>query len=331
MYLSLYGKKTQLSALQLTRPPRERRIKMAELLLGTDRLTKTFGKHKAVNEVSLHVERGSVYGFIGKNGAGKTTFMKMVCGLSAPTSGGITLFGKTGAEIRKQRHKIGCLIEDPGIYPKLSAFENVRLKCLALGCYNKEYVQGLLEKVGLGDTKKKQAGRFSLGMRQRLGIALALVGEPELLVLDEPINGLDPQGIAEVRDTIHSLSQDGGITILISSHILDELSKIATHYGIINDGVLIREMSASQMLEARTDGISIVIDNFTKASEILGGLGYEFSLVEPFHISVKADKQKAAQINRALVTGGVEVSELSVHSEDLESYYLKLTGGVQNA
>ncbi len=304
---------------------------MSELVLETAQLTKAFGKKKAVNGVSLHVEKGSVYGFIGKNGAGKTTFMKMVCGLSAPTSGSMTIFGQTGAGIKSIRHKIGCLIEDPGIFPKLSAFENLRLKCLAMGCYDKDYINGLLEKVGLADTGKKHTGRFSLGMRQRLGIAMALVGEPELLVLDEPINGLDPQGIAEVRETIHSLSEGSGITILISSHILDELAKIATHYGIINEGVLIKEMSAEEMLEARTDGIDIRIDNFGKASEVLGNMGLSFRLLEPFHISVDADKQRAAEINRALVTGGVEVSELVIHSEDLESYYLKLTGGVQNA
>ncbi len=304
---------------------------MSELVLETQQLTKIFGKHKAVNEVSVHVERGSVYGFIGKNGAGKTTFMKMVCGLSSQTSGGISLFGQTGAGLKDVRHKVGCLIEDPGIFPKLSALENVRLKCLAMGCYNKDYAMGLLQRVGLADTGKKKAGRFSLGMRQRLGIALAMVGSPELLVLDEPINGLDPQGIAEVRETIHSLSQESGITILISSHILDELSKIATHYGIINDGQLIRELSAEQLLNARTGGIDITIDNFGRAQEILHSMGLPFKLTEPFHISVSAGKELAAEINKALVMGGVAVSELAVHSEDLESYYLKLTGGEVNA
>ncbi len=303
---------------------------MAEYVLQTTMLTKIFGKQKAVNQVSMNVEKGSVYGFIGKNGAGKTTFMKMICGLSAQNSGEIILFGKKAGELKDIRHRVGCLIEAPGIFPKLSAYENVRLKCLAMGCYEPGYVNGLLEKVGLGDTGKKQAGRFSLGMRQRLGIAMALVGDPELLVLDEPINGLDPQGIAEVRDTIHSLSEDNGITILISSHILDELSKIATHYGIINDGILLREMSASEMLEARTDGIQRKVNNYKKASEILGNMGFEFTSPEAFVLSVKADGERAAEINRALVTGGVDVSELTVHSEDLESYYLKMTGGAGN-
>ena len=305
---------------------------MSELLLTTDRLTKKYGKHMAVNGVSMHVERGAVYGFIGKNGAGKTTFMKMITGLANPTSGSITLFGETGQELGRVRSKLGCLIEAPGIYPKLTAFENMQLKTLAMGRYNKEYINELLELVGLGDTKKKKSGQFSLGMRQRLGIALALVGEPEMMVLDEPINGLDPQGIVEVRETIHRLSTERGITILISSHILDELSRIATHYGIINNGELIRELSSEQLHNECSSRLDITVKGAARAAaEILERMGIGFSLQGEDRIFVTEGIERSAEINTALVQNGLAVSELTVRAAALEDYYLSLTGGAQNA
>lgn len=305
---------------------------MAELLLKTDSLTKIYKKHKAVNAVSMHVERGAVYGFIGKNGAGKTTFMKMIAGLANPTSGSIALFGRTGSELAEVRSKLGCLIEAPGIYPKLTAFENMQLKCLALHRYSKEYVYELLNLVGLANTGKKKSGHFSLGMRQRLGIAIALVAEPEMMVLDEPINGLDPQGIVEVRDTIHRLSSERGITVLISSHILDELSKIATHYGIINNGELIRELSSEQLVAECSSSLEITVKNAsTHAADVLHRLGVEFRIVDGDRISVTQGIERSAEINTALVQNGFAVSELTVHKAALEDYYLSLTGGGSNA
>lgn len=305
---------------------------MSELMLETNRLTKSYGRFRAVNEVSMHLEKGSVYGFIGKNGAGKTTFMKMITGLANPTSGSISLFGKTGAELGKVRRKVGALIEAPGIYPKLTAFENMQLKTLAMGRYDKAYINELLTLVGLADTGKKKAGKFSLGMRQRLGIALALVDEPELMVLDEPINGLDPQGIVEVRDTIHRLATERGITILISSHILDELSKIATHYGIINNGELIQEISAEEIKNRCSDRIEITVkDGAQKAAQIIERLGVPFEIVDGDHIHVTSQTERSAEINTALVTNGLAVSELALRGEALEDYYLRLTGGAHNA
>ncbi|MBR1392773.1 MAG: ABC transporter ATP-binding protein [Ruminococcus sp.] len=305
---------------------------MAELLLETNGLCKSYGKTRAVNNVSMHVERGAVYGFIGRNGAGKTTFMKIICGLANKTSGELTLFGKTGSQIAEVRPKLGCLIEAPGIYPKLTAFENMQLKCLAFGKYSKEYINDLLTLVGLADTGKKKAGKFSLGMRQRLGIALALVGDPELMVLDEPINGLDPQGIVEVRDTIHRLSTERGITILISSHILDELSRIATHYGIINNGELIRELSAEQLKNECSERLEITIKGAAHAAaNILEKMGVGFTVVNDDLITVSSGIERSAEINTALVTSGQAVSELAVRGEALEDYYLNLTGGSANA
>ena len=189
-------------------------------ILTTENLTKTYGKKDAAKNINIHVREGSIYGLIGRNGAGKTTVMRMISGLSKPTSGSYRMHGE-------HRFGVGVLIESPGIYPNMSAEENLRLKCIAMGCYSPEYVKQLLGIVGLADTGKKNAGSFSLGMRQRLGIALALVGDPKMIVLDEPINGLDPQGIVEVRMTLEKLREEKGITIMISSHILDELGKLA--------------------------------------------------------------------------------------------------------
>lgn len=304
---------------------------MSEYLLETNSLTKMFKSFKAVNNVSMHVEKGAVYGFIGKNGAGKTTFMKMICGLSNQTSGSITLFGQSGAALAEVRRKIGCLIESPGIYPKFTAFDNLKLKALAMGCYDKNKMNELLELVGLANTGKKRSGEFSLGMRQRLGIAMALIGDPEMLVLDEPINGLDPQGIVEVRDTISKLSTERGITILISSHILDELSRIATHYGIINHGELIKELSADELKAECTARLELTVDDAPKACQRLAAANIQHKAISPTHIVITSNIEYSGEINRDLVNNGVLVKELTIRGEDLEEYYLELTGGASNA
>ena len=217
-----------------------------EYILTTDNLTKTYGQMNAADHVSIHVKKGEVYGLIGRNGAGKTTILKMICGLSTPTSGSFTFMGKSGADLLKYKNKIGSLIESPGLFPKMTAFQNVKLKCLSLGIKDNDYVNSLLEQVGLANVGKKPAQSFSLGMKQRLGIAIALVGNPEFIVLDEPINGLDPQGIAEMRQIIHKLSKEKGMTVIVSSHILDELVKVADSFAIINGGKLLDEFTAEE-------------------------------------------------------------------------------------
>ena len=207
-----------------------------DYIMTTDKLTKIYGSKAAAKDISIHIREGEIYGLIGRNGAGKTTVMRMLSGLSNPTSGSFTMFGKTGAEARKLMHKVGVLIEHPGLYPTFSARENLKIKAIALGIKNPNAtVSELLEIVGLENTGKKPAGSFSLGMRQRLGIALALIGDPKLIILDEPINGLDPQGIVEVRKMLENLRDERNITVMISSHILDELGKLANAYGIIHE------------------------------------------------------------------------------------------------
>ena len=218
-----------------------------EYILTTDSLTKIYGEHRAADSVSLHIKKGDVYGLIGRNGAGKTTVLKMICGLSRPSSGSITFQGKTGAELGRIRDKIGALIETPSLYLKLTAYQNLKIKCNLCGKNDDEYIRSLLKQVGLENVEKKITQNFSLGMKQRLGIAMALVGDPEFIVLDEPINGLDPQGIAEMREIIHRLSKERGMTVIVSSHILEELAKVADAFGIINDGKLIDEFTADEL------------------------------------------------------------------------------------
>ena len=303
---------------------------MSEYLLTTQDLTKTYGRHNAIDRVCMHIPKGAVYGFIGRNGAGKTTLMKIIAGLSTQTSGSYELFGCSGAQLGAVREKVGCLIEAPGIYPDMTAFQNVKAKCLVRGVYNEGYVNELLQAVGLFDAGKKKAKDFSLGMRQRLGIAIALVGDPEFMVLDEPINGLDPQGIVEVRETIHRLAIERNITILISSHILDELAKIATHIGIIENGVLLKELSAQQLKDECAAKIEIVADNAAAAMNVLQNMGItQFQQINANQINVTERIEESAAVNKALVEAGIAVSKLNVSGEALEDYYIRITGGAR--
>lgn len=299
-----------------------------EYILSTDKLTKAYRQHKAANEVSLHIRKGEVYGLIGRNGAGKTTILKMICGLSTPTSGSFTFMGKTGAELATVKGKIGALIESPGLFLKLSAFQNLKLKCIARGKNSDAYVQSLLDQVGLGNVGKKLVQNFSLGMKQRLGIALALVGDPEFIVLDEPINGLDPQGIAEMREIIHGLSKDRGMTVIVSSHILDELAKVADSFGIINEGRLIDEFT-SEELEKRCESYTLLrVDNTDEATAILNAHGIEkYEVTESGAFRITSEIEDTSVIVEELVKRGVRVYEMAQRQGTLEDYYLNRTGG----
>ena len=303
-----------------------------EELLRTYGLTKQFGKHRAVDHVDLHVNRGAIYGFIGRNGAGKTTFLRMVCGLAAPTEGEIEIFGARGRELQEIRSRIGCLIEGPGLYGNMTAKENMEIKCRFCGIKRPGYIEELLDMVGLSDVGKKKTKKFSLGMKQRLGIAMALIGEPELLVLDEPINGLDPQGIAEVRDIILRLNRERNMTILISSHILEELSKISTDYGIIHHGCLLQELTREELMEKCSDRIEITLDQAKAAVPVLDGLGIKnYRVVDRDHIHIFERLDESGQINMELAKAGITVTEIAKTSEELESYFLNLTGGARHA
>ena len=305
---------------------------MSELLLSTSALTKQFGRHKAVDQVSMHIKRGAIYGFIGRNGAGKTTTLRMIGGLASPTAGEIEMFGCRGRELKQIRSRVGCLIEGPGLYGNMTARDNMKMKCLLLGVQKKGYIEELLEVVGLKDVGKKHVKRYSLGMKQRLGIAMALIGEPDLLVLDEPINGLDPQGIAEVRETILRLNKERNMTILISSHILEELSKVATDYGIIHQGTLLQEITDEELRERCSERLEITLSSPELAIPVLDRLGIRrYQVMDKEHIYVFERLDESARLNMEFAKAGIPVKGLAVTNEELETYFLNLTGGNAHA
>lgn len=296
-----------------------------ETVLRTVGLTKRFGRARAVDHVSMTVNKGDIYGFIGKNGAGKTTFMRVVLGLSAPTEGTVELFG--GLSPEDAGKKIGALIEAPGIFPHCTAKENMK-RFAILKDEDESKIDGLLDFVGLGDVGNKKAGKFSLGMKQRLGIAIAMLGDPELLILDEPVNGLDPTGMKEIRDLILRLNREKGITVLISSHLLDELSKIVTRYGIINNGVLVDEIDASEMKAKTGHRLIIVVDDVEKAVSLLEKeVGKDSIVINGHAIGLSSGLDRTAELNALLVKNGVAVSSLSVKTDGLEKYFIEKVGG----
>lgn len=299
-----------------------------EYILTTDNLTKIYGDRRAADAVSLHIKKGDVYGLIGRNGAGKTTILKMICGLSCPSKGSITFAGKTGAALSKEMNKIGSLIETPGLFPKMSAYQNLKIKCILCGKNDDAYIKSLLKQVGLETVGKKPTNSFSLGMKQRLGIALALVGDPEFIVLDEPINGLDPQGIAEMRDIIHRLSKERGMTVIVSSHILEELEKVADAFGIINDGKLIDEFTAEE-LESRCSKHTVLkAGDLEKTKKVLSDNGLKkYEVLENGDITINEKIEDASKLIAALVLAGVPVYEFASVQGTLEQYYLNRTGG----
>lgn len=303
-----------------------------EYLLSSNKLTKSFRKHNAVDAVSINIKQGEIYGLIGRNGAGKTTLMKMLCGLSSPTSGDFSLFGKKGSERAAVMSRVGSLIESPGLYYNLSAKDNLHLKATAFGVREgKDYEQKLLDIVGLSDVGKKPAGKFSLGMKQRLGIAMALIGDPDLLILDEPINGLDPQGIVEVREILQKLNRERKITILISSHILEELSKLATCYGIIHNGKMLEELSHEELVAKCKERIELKVSDPAKACTVLDGMGFtQYKAVGGGQINILERCKESSEITLAMAKAGIAVTGISVCSEALEDYYLNLTGGMPN-
>ena len=305
---------------------------MSELLLQTRNLTKQYGRHRAVDDVNMHIKKGAIYGFIGRNGAGKTTCLKMISGLSAPSYGEIEMFGYKGRDLQKVRSRVGCLIEAPGLYGNMSAFDNLNIKCKLTGIKKKGYIEELLKTVGLDAVGEKKTKHYSLGMKQRLGIALALVGEPDLLILDEPINGLDPQGIVEVRETIQKLAKERGMTICISSHILEELSKLAKDYGIINNGCLLQELKREELMKKCSERIELTLDNPKQAIPVLDDMGFNsYQVIDKEHIHIFERLGESASLNMELAKAGIPVKGISITSEELENYFLRLTGGDNRA
>ena len=305
-----------------------------DYILTARSLGKRYKNFKALNDFSIHVPKGAIYGFVGKNGAGKTTFIRLVCGLQEPSAGSYAIYGTENNDpgIARCRRRMGAVVETPSIYQDMTAEDNLKEQYRIIGLPSFDSIPELLRLVGLENTGKKKAKHFSLGMKQRLGIGLALVGEPDLLVLDEPINGLDPQGIAEVRDTLQRLQQERNMTILISSHILEELSKIATDYGIIHNGALLQELTREELMQRCSERIEITLDNPESALPVLDRLGFSrYQVTDKNHIQVFERLNESPLLNMELSKAGILVRGITITSEELETYFLNLTGGASNA
>lgn len=296
-------------------------------ILNTKNLTKTYKKKNAVSNLNMSINKGDIYGFIGKNGAGKTTTIKMIVGLAAPTSGEITLF--ESKSLNQGRRKIGTVIEAPAFVPNLTARQNMLIQWKLLGNKNPAIIDEMLNLVGLDYVGKKKVKNFSLGMKQRLGIAMTLMGEPEFLVLDEPTNGLDPKGIVEVRELLQKLNEERGLTILISSHILSELAKLATRIGIIDDGVLLEEFSIDELDERCKSKLVVLVDNTEKAKDILAeqlNLN-DYKVIDANTIEIYDKGVDSGTINTTLAKNDVVVNSISTSHADLEEYFLNVIKG----
>lgn len=302
-----------------------------EYVLTTNGLCKTYGHYKTLNGLSMHVPKGAIYGFVGKNGAGKTTLIRLICGLQQPSLGEYTLYGidSKEKEIVKSRRRMGAVVESPSIYLDMTAEENLKQQYLVLGMPSFEGIPELLDLVGLKNTGKKKARNFSLGMKQRLGIAIALAGSPDFLVLDEPVNGLDPQGMIEIRELILKLNREKQITVLISSHILDELSKLATHYGFIDSGHMVKEISAAEIEAQCRKCVRLEVSDTTILARILDTLGTEYSILSDSRVDVFG-RIHISQLTLALAKENCEVISMQERDESLENYYISLVGGASH-
>jgi ABC-type multidrug transport system, ATPase component len=303
---------------------------LSDFIIKTNNLTKLYGEQKSVSNLNIHVKEGRIYGLLGRNGAGKTTTMKMLLNLSRPTSGEVQIFGKSiqGNE-KKILPRIGSLIEAPGFYPNLTGTENLKIFAQLRGVSKRTAVKDALEVVGLPYGDKKLFAQYSLGMKQRLAIALAIMHDPELLILDEPINGLDPIGIAEVRSFIRELCETRGKTILISSHILSEISLLADDIGIIDHGVLLEEESLAELEEKNGKYIHFMVSDTAQAARIMEkSFGLKNFIVENDHSVRLYDSNLAvATLNRTFIENGLEVSEAHTCEDTLEDYFKRITGG----
>ena len=303
-----------------------------EYVLETNAVTKRYRSFTALNGLTMRIPKGSVYGFVGRNGAGKTTLIRIICGLQEPTDGSYTLYGvkNTESAVLRSRRRMGAVVESPAIYLGMTAKENIRQQYNVLGIPSDEGAEELLRLVGLDKTGSKTARNFSLGMRQRLGIAVALAGNPDFLVLDEPTNGLDPHGIIEMRELILKLNREQGITVLISSHILDELSRLATHYGFIDNGRMVREMSAEELEACCRKCIRMEVSDTKTLARVLDSMNAEYRISDEHHADVYAEIPVTSLVS-ALAKENCTVKNIKEHDESLESFYMNLVGGERHA
>lgn len=296
-------------------------------VIQTHALEKQYGAKRAVNLFDMHVAQGDIYGFVGRNGAGKSTVMKMIAGLIHPTSGEIQLFGETVTPGTGHQN-VGVLIENAGLYPHMSAEQNLMMKALCLGVADaKQQTARLLAFVGLSEVAKKNTGKFSMGMKQRLGLALALMGDPDVLLLDEPLNGLDPEAVREIRLLLQKLNEERGVTILISSHILDQLGKIATRYGIIRDGMMVRELTAVEVEQECQDYVELKVADVTVALALLEERmqGLEYRAMPNGSLRIFG-LNTMTEISEILNRENIAVHGLQMHQRDLEEFFVEMMG-----
>ncbi|OOM14609.1 ABC transporter ATP-binding protein [Clostridium saccharobutylicum] len=299
-------------------------------VLETKNLTKKYKNTHALECINIKLEKGNIYGFVGQNGAGKTTLIRLITGLSFPTSGELYLFGQTGEKnLQEQRKRLGCMVETPALYPNMTAYQNLEIQRIQRGIPDKRVIEDTLELVGLSDTGKKKAKDFSLGMKQRLGIALALINDPEFLILDEPVNGLDPIGIVEVRKLIKRLNKEKGMTILISSHILDELYHTADHYIIISHGSILETLTQEELNEKCKKHIAINVDDVSIAATILEKElhtnNYKIMPDKTIRLYDYLDDIKSVSI--ALSRNNLIITGISLSGDSLEDYFIQRIGG----
>ena len=302
-----------------------------DYILETRSLSKQYGHFKALDGMDMHIPKGAIYGLVGKNGAGKTTLIRLICGLQEPSSGSFTLYGTENRDkaIVRARRRMGAVVETPSLYPDMTAEENLKMQYRVLGLPSFEGIGALLSLVGLENTGRKKARNFSLGMKQRLGIAVALAGDPDFLVLDEPVNGLDPQGIIEIRELILKLNRERQISVLISSHLLDELSRLATHYGFIDSGHMVREISAAELDTVCRKCVRLVVSDVKPLGRVLDSMGIEYNILSPTQADVFARVNLSGLVN-ALAKEDCELIAAQERDESLESYYVNLVGGARH-
>ena len=302
--------------------------KMSEIICQTTELCKNYKNFHVLQNVNLSINRGEIYGLIGENGAGKSTLIRILTGLAFQSSGVVSLFGKT-ENLRYERAKIGCTVEMPVLYKDMTAKQNLEIQRVQRGIPEKKCISKTLELVGLNNTKKKKVNDFSLGMKQRLALAIALLGEPEFLILDEPVNGLDPTGIIELRELLKKLAKENHVTILISSHILSELNQLATCYGFLHHGKLLKQITATELSEECKRHIKLKTDDTKKTVTVLEEqLKIKtFSIYPDNFIRVYEKLDETHTISKTLSSNGIVVEEISVQGEELETYFENLIGG----
>lgn len=307
---------------------------MSKVILSSKNLTKKYANITAVEGINMELKQGEIYGLVGKNGAGKTTFLRLITGQTFETEGTLSLFGaSTQGEMNQQRKRIGAIIEIPSFLPYMTAEQNLEYYRLQRGIPGKKCIREVLEEVGLADTGNKKYKSFSLGMKQRLGLALALMNKPELLLLDEPINGLDPFGIVELRNLLIKLNKEKNITILISSHILSELTNLATYYGFIDNGKMLRQLSSEELAKECNKYIELKVDKVETMTALLETkLGCSSYKVTPeYNIHLYDYLDQPSKISHLAVSNGIGLNGIAVKDINLESYFIQLVGGEANA